>query len=82
MIIRHLVLPNGMSQTGEVMAWLAAGLSPRVWVSLMDQYFPTHKAHDHPLLGRKLTPGEYAAAVEAFHSAGLQDGWLQEHDDQ
>jgi putative pyruvate formate lyase activating enzyme len=81
MIIRHLVLPNGLSQTGEVLAWLAAELSPRVWVSLMDQYFPAHKAIDHPLLGRKVSPGEYAAALDAFHAAGLQNGWLQEHDD-
>ena len=82
MIVRHLVLPNGLSQTAEVLAWLAADLSPRVWVSLMDQYFPAHKATDHPLLGRKLGAGEYAAAVDAFHAAGLHNGWLQEHDDQ
>jgi putative pyruvate formate lyase activating enzyme len=82
MIIRHLVLPNALSQTAEVLAWLAASLSPRIWVSLMDQYFPAHEAIDHPLLGRKLTGGEYAAAVDAFHAAGLHNGWLQEHDDQ
>jgi putative pyruvate formate lyase activating enzyme len=82
MIVRHLVLPQGLSQTAEVLAWLAANLSPRVWVSLMDQYFPAHKAIGHPLLGQKLAAGEYAAAVDAFHAAGLQNGWLQEHDDQ
>jgi putative pyruvate formate lyase activating enzyme len=82
LIVRHLVLPHGLSQTADVLAWLAAKLSPQVWVSLMDQYFPAHKAIDHPLLGQKLGPGEYAAAVVAFHAAGLQNGWLQEHDDQ
>jgi putative pyruvate formate lyase activating enzyme len=82
MIVRHLVLPNELSQTAEVLAWLADNLSPRVWVSVMDQYFPAHKAVDHPLLGRKLVPGEFAAAVDAFHAAGLENGWLQEHSDQ
>ncbi len=82
MIVRHLVLPNGLSQTPGVLEWLAANLSPRVWVSLMDQYFPAHRAIGHLQMGRKLSSEEYAAAVSAFHAAGLFNGWLQEHDEQ
>ena len=47
----------------------------------MDQYFPAYKALDDPLMGRKITPEEYEAALDAFDAAGLENGWLQEHDE-
>jgi putative pyruvate formate lyase activating enzyme len=81
MIIRHLVLPHGLADTPGVLRWIAAELSPRVHVSVMDQYFPAYKAVDDPELGRKLTSEEYEAALDAFESAGLENGWMQEHDE-
>jgi len=80
MIVRHLVLPDGLAGTGQVMRWVADHLSERVHVALMDQYFPAHQAVGHPVLGRNVTPQEYEAALGAFEAAGLQNGWLQEHD--
>jgi putative pyruvate formate lyase activating enzyme len=81
MIIRHLVLPGGLADTPGVMRRIATELSPRVHVSVMDQYFPAYKALDDPLLGRKITPEEYETALDAFDAAGLENGWLQEHED-
>jgi putative pyruvate formate lyase activating enzyme len=78
MIIRHLVLPNGLSQTPEVLRWIAENLSRRTFISLMAQYFPAHKAVGHAELGRRLFPYEYAEALEAFEAAGLENGWKQE----
>ena len=77
MIIRHLVLPHGLSQTPEVLRWIAENLSKRVHISLMSQYFPAHKAVGDAELGRGLLPQEYAAALEAFEEAGLENGWQQ-----
>ena len=79
MIIRHLILPNGLSQTPEVLRWIAENLSPEVHVSLMNQYFPTHKAVGHATLGRAVTLEEYDAALEAFEAAGLNNGWGQDY---
>jgi len=79
MIVRHLVLPGGLSGTAEVLRWIAVELSPRLHVSLMDQYFPAYKVLDDPVLGRKIAAEEYAAALEAFDAAGLENGWMQEH---
>jgi len=81
MIIRHLVLPEGLAGTAEVLRWIAQTLSPRVHVSLMDQYFPAYKVLDDPALGRKIRPEEYAAALDAFEAAGLENGWMQEYDE-
>ncbi len=81
MIIRHLVLPEGLADTAGVMHWIATELSPDVHVSIMDQYFPAYKAVNDPVLGRKITPAEYEAALDAFEAAGLNNGWRQEHED-
>ena len=78
LIVRHMVLPDGLAGTPEVLTWLAKGLSSRVHVSLMDQYFPAHRAVHDSILGRKTTPAEYQAALDAFDSAGLQRGWFQD----
>ncbi|MBC7263024.1 MAG: radical SAM protein [Chloroflexi bacterium] len=78
MIIRHMVLPERLAGTGEVLRWIAEELSPRVHISLMDQYFPAHKAVGDPVLGRKITPEEYEEAVEIALDVGLEHGWMQE----
>jgi putative pyruvate formate lyase activating enzyme len=78
MIVRHLVLPGGLSGTAQVMQWIARNLSPRVHVSLMSQYFPAYRAHGDPLLGRKASGAEYSAAIDALSAAGLDNGWVQE----
>jgi len=78
LIIRHMVLPGGIAGTPKVLQWIATEISPTVHVSLLAQYFPAHRAIGHPLLGRKLTWEEYDAACAAFDEAGLENGWLQE----
>jgi putative pyruvate formate lyase activating enzyme len=78
MIIRHLVLPHGLAGTAGVLHWIAQELSPRVRVSLMDQYFPAHRAIGDPEVGRHLTAEEYEAALEEFDAAGLECGWRQQ----
>ena len=77
MIVRHLVLPADLAGTERVLHWLAEELSPRVHVSLMDQYFPAYRVLDDPVLGRKVTAEEYESALGALESAGLEYGWSQ-----
>ncbi|MFC2030874.1 radical SAM protein [Chloroflexota bacterium] len=77
MIVRHLVLPEGLAGTGEVLCWIADALSPRVHVSLMDQYFPAHRALNDPELGRRIAAEEYGYALEALDDSGLERGWYQ-----
>jgi len=77
MIIRHMVLPDGLSGTPQVLAWIADELSPFIHVSLMAQYFPAHRAVGDPILGRKITSEEYLQALAAFDAVGLERGWRQ-----
>jgi len=81
MIIRHLVLPNGLAGTRGVLRWIAYRLSPQVHVSLMAQYFPAYQCVEDPVLGQKITQAEYDSALEALEAVGLENGWVQEHRD-
>lgn len=78
LIIRHLVLPNGISGTREAMAFVAEELSTRVNISLMSQYFPVFKALDTAELSRKITAEEYDEAVAIMAEYGLYNGWVQD----
>ena len=79
LIIRHLVLPGGISGTEEIMKFIAEELSRDVAISLMDQYFPTYRANAFPEIDRKITAAEYQAAMDVMDRYGLHEGWVQEH---
>lgn len=72
LLVRHLVLPNRLAGTAEVVQFLAAEISPNTYLNLMDQYRPAYNARQFPKLARPLTPGEFQEALELAHSAGLQ----------
>jgi len=78
MIIRHMILPEGLAGTREVLEWIAHELSPSIHISLMSQYFPAYKAVGDPILGRKISSKEYLEALAAFDALGLERGWRQE----
>ena len=80
MILRHLVLPNGIAGTRDVLGFVAREISPDVTISLMNQYFPANRAHSLPALSRRLTTEEYEAAVNYLLEFGLEKGYVQESD--
>src|SRR5688500_650269 len=83
LIIRLLVLPNDMGGVRESLEWIRDELGPRVAVSLMAQYYPTHQAASNQrfvLLSRRISEMEWMRAVNALDELGMQEGWLQEFD--
>ncbi len=78
LLVRHLVLPEDLSGTGPCLAFLRRALGKNVWVSLMDQYFPAHKALHKPPLDRKPTTHEIEAAFKTAWKLGLRFGFTQE----
>jgi putative pyruvate formate lyase activating enzyme len=78
LIIRHLILPNGLAESEEVFKFIAGELSRDVHISLMSQYFPSFKAHSEILLSRKISSSEYSKAVSLMEKYGLHNGWTQE----
>lgn len=82
LIIRHLVLPNAVENSINVLKFIADELSERVHISLMSQYFPTHHVRHIPQLNRLITIDEYEQVTDAFHNLGFFRGWLQEPESQ
>ena len=78
LIIRHLVLPGGLSGTESVMKFLAEEISKDVYISLMSQYFPAYKATQIGELSRRITAEEYGEARQIMEKYGLENGWMQE----
>jgi putative pyruvate formate lyase activating enzyme len=78
LIIRHLVLPNDIAGSRDSLTWLREELSPDVTMSVMSQYYPTHKALTTPLLDRKIRESEYERVLECLHRLGMESGWVQE----
>jgi putative pyruvate formate lyase activating enzyme len=77
LIIRHLILPNNIAGSAESLKWLVKKVSPRVSVSIMSQYYPTHRAYKYKELNRKITPQEYQQVADLVEKLGIENGWLQ-----
>ncbi len=71
LMIRHLVMPNRVGGTKEIVEWIAENLPKDTYVNIMSQYRPMYKAHDYPKISRRLLPGEYREAVQWARDAGL-----------
>ena len=80
LIIRHLILPCGLSGTERIMKFLAEEISKDVYISLMSQYFPAYKAHEFKELSRRITAEEHEEAYQIMQKYGLENGWVQEHE--
>lgn len=77
LIVRHLVLPEGLSGTRKIMHFIAREISPHTYISLMAQYFPAYQAGQFPLLSGRINREEYREALQAFKEEGLENGWFQ-----
>lgn len=78
LIIRHLVMPNELAETEKVFDFIACELGNEVHVSVMAQYYPTHKAEKYPLISRKISEREYEKVIELIDKYELHNGFVQE----
>jgi putative pyruvate formate lyase activating enzyme len=71
LMIRHLVMPNRVGGSTEVVKWIANNLPKDTYVNLMSQYRPMYKAHKFDKINRSITDEEYDEVVRAARAAGL-----------
>jgi len=71
LLVRHLVLPNGLAGTEGVVKFLAREVSTNTYLNIMAQYHPCYKAFDIPKLDRPLLGHEFSDAIELAHQQGL-----------
>ena len=77
-IIRHLVLPNHLQNTKNILKWIKENMPDDIYVSVMAQYFPTYKAKEDNLINRKLNKKEYNEVLNYLYSLDLENGYIQE----
>ena len=77
-IIRHLVMPNHIENSKKVLRWINDNMPQDIYVSVMNQYFPTYKAKDIKDLNRKLTKREMEKVEKFIYSLNFKNGYIQD----
>jgi len=72
LLIRHLILPEGISDTEAVLSFIAKNISLNTYLNIMDQYRPAFKAVQHPPLDRACRADEFREAIKLALSYGFQ----------
>ncbi|MFW5747454.1 MAG: radical SAM protein, partial [bacterium] len=75
-IVRHLIIPGNIDNTRRVLEWYAATCADRALLSLMVQYVPVRDPS-----GRGVTSDEYERALRLLDEFGIEEGYVQELDD-
>jgi len=71
LLVRHLVMPNGLAGTRQVMRFLAREISPDTYVNIMPQYRPEGRASCDPRINRAITRAEWHEAIATAREEGL-----------
>jgi putative pyruvate formate lyase activating enzyme len=75
LLIRHLVMPNGVASSEVILKFVAREISPHSYVNIMDQYRPEYRANDHPEISRRITQKEYLEVVQMAKRFHLHRGF-------
>lgn len=75
LLIRHLVMPNDVAGSEEILKFIAEELSRESYVNIMSQYRPCFEAIDEPLIDRRITSKEYHQVLELANGLGLHRGF-------
>lgn len=77
-IVRHLILPNQIQDSKNILKWLKDNLGTETYLSLMSQYTPFGEAKKMEELKRKLKPLEYKIVKNFMLELGFNNGFVQE----
>jgi putative pyruvate formate lyase activating enzyme len=72
LLVRHLVLPDNLAGSKEVLEFLAEKISPNTYINIMDQYRPAYQAYRHPELNRRITGMEYQQVLDLARRLDLE----------
>lgn len=72
LLVRHRVLPNGLSHSGPAFRFLAHEVSRNTAVRLVDGFEPVYQSADLPMLRRGLQDEEFDRAVALADRHGLR----------
>ena len=76
-IVRHLILPQGTSDSKKVLDWFASTIKDKAFINLMSQYTPFGQIQNYPELQRKITKREYESVIDYALSLGIEKAFYQ-----
>jgi putative pyruvate formate lyase activating enzyme len=71
LLIRHLLMPGQLTDTADILRFIAQELSTESYVNIMDQYRPCGTVGSIPALMRTINTAEYKRAISLAREAGL-----------
>jgi putative pyruvate formate lyase activating enzyme len=71
LLVRHLVLPEGLAGTEAVLRFVADEISRATYVNIMAQYRPCYRAAEFAGIDRRPTAAEFAEALRRAADLGL-----------
>ena len=77
-IIRHLILPNYLQNTKNILKWIKDNFDDEIYVSIMAQYFPSYKAKEDEKINRKISMREYRKIEEYVYELNFKNGYMQD----
>lgn len=72
LLVRHLVLPENLAGTKEILNFIVEKISKDTYLNIMDQYHPCYKAREYRELSRRITSREFQEALDLAREAGLR----------
>ena len=72
-IIRHLILPNHILNTKNILKYIKENFDEDTYISVMAQYFPTYKVKENDKINRKITKKEYKEVEEYLYCLNLKN---------
>jgi len=72
LLVRHLVMPENVTGSKEIIDFIVNEISGNTFVNVMEQYRPTFNAHNYPEINRPVTQQEFSKVYEYAKSQGLR----------
>ena len=81
-IIRHLLLPGGLSDAKQIVRYLHKTYGSQIYISLLNQYTPldTLDVSRYPELGKRVKKKNYEKLVDYAINLGVENAFIQEGD--
>lgn len=72
LLVRHLIMPDGIAGTENILHFLAEKVSRNVYLNLMYQYWPAYQANKYPEINKRVNQSEMKKAIDNARAMDLQ----------
>lgn len=75
LIVRHLILPDNITCSFEILKFIANEISKDTYINLMAQYHPAYQAYRYSQINRQINIDEYTKVINYARGLGLHRGF-------